>query len=220
MAAAPPKSLRADWTDASRTHERMSPRQAKSRVVNSGRKRSEGRHDIGYTRSGGAREASPCNPAREPNEAPPSAHETFLFRGLISRSIGWPKPGLLYTSTLEPRSDPGSHRTALRRIRLRRRSAGRPDRHGWRLSDDAVADTALRRPSARRRGNRSALRRGDENRWHSPSTPRMVTWTGAWPALGQPASVPATVLTIWVLSARAAEARAQRQPLLSPCPSG
>ena len=47
-----PKSLRADWTDASRTQERMSPRQAKSRVVNSDRKRSDGRHDIGYARSG------------------------------------------------------------------------------------------------------------------------------------------------------------------------
>jgi hypothetical protein len=48
----PTKLLRADWTDACRTQERMSPRQAKSRVANSDRKRLDGRHDIGYARSG------------------------------------------------------------------------------------------------------------------------------------------------------------------------
>jgi len=35
MATALLKSLRPDWTNASRPQERMSPRQAKSRVVNS-----------------------------------------------------------------------------------------------------------------------------------------------------------------------------------------
>src|SRR5262245_22365602 len=40
------------------------------------------------------------------------------------------------------------------------------DRHGWRFSDDAVADTAFRRPSAHGGGNRLALRRRDENGWH------------------------------------------------------
>jgi len=37
----------------------MSLRQAKSRVVNSDRKRSGGRHDIGYARSGGGSGALP-----------------------------------------------------------------------------------------------------------------------------------------------------------------
>ena len=48
----PTQLLRTDGTDASRTRERMSPRQGKSRVANSDRKRSEGRHDIGYARLG------------------------------------------------------------------------------------------------------------------------------------------------------------------------
>src|SRR4029079_14585416 len=52
MAIPPPRLLRADGTDASRTQDRMSPQQVKSRVANSDRKRSEGKHDIGYTRSG------------------------------------------------------------------------------------------------------------------------------------------------------------------------
>src|SRR5947207_147645 len=58
MAVTPPELLRAEWTDASRTQERMSPRQAKSRVANSDRKRLDGRHDIGYARSGVA--VVPC----------------------------------------------------------------------------------------------------------------------------------------------------------------
>src|SRR6266446_370530 len=37
---------------------------------------------------------------------------------------------------------------------------------GGRFSDDAVADTAFRRPSAHGGGNRLALRRRNENGWH------------------------------------------------------
>jgi len=58
MAVTPLELFRADWTDGSHTQERMSPRQAKSRVANSERKRSDDRHDIGYTRSGVA--VIPC----------------------------------------------------------------------------------------------------------------------------------------------------------------
>src|SRR4029450_1942316 len=60
-------------------------------------------------------------------------------------------------------SDHGLALSALRFCRRRHRGS---DRHGWRFSDDAVADTAFRRPSAHGGGNRLALRRHNENGWH------------------------------------------------------
>src|SRR5262249_21432782 len=55
---------------------------------------------------------------------------------------------------------------ALSALRFCRRRHRGSNRHGWRFSDDAVADTAFRGPSAHGGGNRLALRRRDENGWH------------------------------------------------------
>src|SRR5262245_142572 len=55
------------------------------------------------------------------------------------------------------------HGMALSTLRFCRRRHRGSDRHGWRFSDDAVADTTFWRPSAHGGGNRLALRRRNEN---------------------------------------------------------
>jgi hypothetical protein len=92
-----------------------------------------------------------------------------------------------------------NHRLALSGLWFCRRRHRGSDRHGWRFSDDAVADTAFRRPSAHGDGNRLASRRRDEDGWHRIHSKKgNVHWHVA--GLLAAGSVPATVLTIWVLS--------------------
>ena len=142
---------------------------------------------------------SPAPQIGEITTSTPYAHKTFLFRPIRAIDSTFIPCVAIYSSTCETELDASRNdRSALRRIGIRRRPAGRDDRRWRRLADDAAADPAVRRPPVDRCRHRPALRRGDQDR-RQPGA-----WLGRsihWPAVIRLASgsIPASIVTLLVL---------------------
>ena len=133
-----------------------------------------------------------CSTSRRPGRSVRPAPTTWWADGRFRyhrqpdfgpiRSRRWNSRLAARFGSFGPGLTPPHHGPSDRRIRIWHRPAGRHDRHGRRLADDAAADPDLRDPAGHRDRHRHLLRGGDEDvrrhpapaRRHRPQGPRLL----------------------------------------------